>query len=194
MQAVYRELVISGSFALVKGFLLGFKCGSASDFIFFFHRKSGIRRDTLAELVKEVLDLDNYVHLCLEDGVVPKFKEAIEKAAPLVGLKIIKERLIKQGRFDFSFAINNREAAEKVKEVLAGLPEGVELVDYEPIEEIHDDSAAVGGYAPQHPYQLRGCGTIRGQFGGVIDLFLRAKRMPEGELMLLSELVLGFED
>ena len=70
MQEKFTELVVSGSFALVKGFLLGFKGGSETDFCYFFHRKSGIRRDTLVELLKEVLDLDNYVHLCLEDKVV----------------------------------------------------------------------------------------------------------------------------
>jgi hypothetical protein len=194
MQAKFSELVVSGSFALVKGFLLGFKGGSETDFSYFFHRKSGIRRDTLAELLKEVLDLDNYVHLCLEDRVVPDFKRAVAEAEPLVGIKIKNERPIKEARFDFSFIIKNREAAGKVKQVLAELPEGVELLDYEPVEETHDDKSAIGGYAPEVPYQLKGSGTVRGEFGGVIELFLTAKRMPEGQLVLLSDMVLGFED
>ena len=116
MEAKFSELVISGSFALVKGFLLGFRGGTGKDFDYFFHRKSGIRRDTLAELLKEVLDMDNYVHLCLEQAVVQDFKQAVAGAEPLVGVKIKKARPIKLGRFDFSFVINNREAAEKVKE------------------------------------------------------------------------------
>ena len=192
MQAKFSELVVSGSFALVKGFLLGFKGGSETDFSYFFHRKSGIRRDTLAELLKEVLDLDNYVHLCLEDRVVPDFKRAVAEAEPLVGIKIKNERPIKEARFDFSFIIKNREAAEKVKQVLAELPEGVELLDYEPVEETHGDKSAIGGYAPGSSYQFKGCGTARGEFGGVIELFLTAKRMPEGQLVLLSDMILGF--
>ena len=194
MQAKFTELVVSGSFALVKGFLLGFKGGSEADFDYFFHRKSGIRRDTLAELLKEVLDLDNYVHLCLEDTVVPAFKRAVAEAEPLVGIRIKNERPVKEARFDFSFVIKNREAAEKVKQVLAELPEGVELLDYEPVEETHDDKTGIGGYAPEFPYQFKGSGTVRGEFGGVIELFLTAKRMPEGQLVLLNDIALGFED
>jgi len=194
MQAKFSELVISGSFPLVKGFLLGFRGGTGRNFNYFFHRKSGIRRDTLAELLKEVLDMDNYVHLCLEEAVVQDFRQAVAQAEPLVGIKIKKERPIKLGRFDFSFKINNREAAEKVKEVLANLPQGVELQGYEPEETVHEDATTLGGYAPEHSYQLKGSGTITGEFGGVIELFLTAKRMPEGQLVLLSDLVLGFED
>ncbi len=194
MQAKFTELVVSGSFALVKGFLLGFKGGTGTDFSYFFHRKSGIRRDTLAELLKEVLDLDNYVHLCLDDKVVPDFKRAVAEAEPLVGIKIKNQRPITGARFDFSFSINNREAAEKVKEVLADLPEGLELLGYEPVEEIHEENAAIGGYAPQHTYRFKGNGTLLGDFGGVMEMFLRAKRMPEGQLVLLSDLILEFED
>ena len=84
MEKAYTELVIAGPFALVKGFLMGFRCGIETEFNYFFHRKCGIRRDTLAELVKEALDMDNYVHLCLENDVLDRFREAVEKAQPVV--------------------------------------------------------------------------------------------------------------
>jgi hypothetical protein len=192
MQEKFTELVVSGSFALVKGFLLGFKGGSRIDFDYFFHRKSGIRRDTLAELLKEVLDMDNYVHLCLEDKVVEDFRQAVEQAEPLVGIKIKNARPISQCMFNFSFVINNREAADRVKEVLSVLPEEVEVIGYQPEEDTHEDESSVGGYAPQHTYQFKGSGIVKGEFGGVMELYLKAKRMPEGQLVLLSDLVLGF--
>jgi hypothetical protein len=190
----YRELVVAGSFALVKGFLLGFRCGTGKEFSYFFHRKSGIRRDTLAELVKDVLELDNYVHLCLEEDIVESFKEAVAKAGPVVGIEIRNVRPIKEARFDFSFRINNREAADKIKDMLNNLPQGVKIEGYEPQELTHEKGGKViGGYAPFHAYGFKGSGVVRGDFGGVMELFLRVKRMPESELMLLGDIVLNFE-
>ena len=193
MEKAYTELVIAGPFALVKGFLMGFRYGSETEFGYFFHRKSGIRRDTLAELVKEALEMDNYVHLCLENDVLKRFRKAVGKTRPAIGLEIKNERLIKEAHFDFSFNISNREAAKNVKQILENLPPGVKLEGYEPQEETHPEGESkIGGYAPLHPYTFKGSGRISGDFGAVMELFLKAKRMPESGLVLLSEIALSF--
>lgn len=193
MEKAYTELIIAGPFALVKGFLMGFRCGSDREFSYFFHRKSGIRRDTLAELVKEALEMDNYVHLCLENDVLDMFRRAVEKTRASIGLEIKNERPIKEARFDFSFNISNRDAAENVKRILSGLGPDVKIEGYEPQEETHPEGESkIGGYAPLHPYTFKGCGRISGDFGAVMELFLKAKRMPESDLMLLSEITLDF--
>jgi len=196
MEKAYTELVIAGPFALVKGFLMGFRCGMGTEFGYFFHRKSGIRRDTLAELVKEVLDMDNYVHLCLENDVLDRFRKAVEKTRPLIGIEIKNERQIKQARFDFSFNISNIQAAERVKQILSNLPPEVKLEEYKPLEKTHpeEEKSKIGGYAPLHPYTFKGCGRVVGDFCAVMDLFLKAKRMPESDLVLLSEITLDFAD
>jgi hypothetical protein len=195
MEKAYTELVVAGPFALVKGFLMGFRCGMETEFNYFFHRKSGIRRDTLAELVKEALDMDNYVHLCLKNDVLDRFRNAVEKTRPLIGVEIKNERQIKQARFEFSFNISNRQAAGGVKQILSNLPQGVKLEEYEPQEETHPEGESkIGGYAPLHPYTFKGCGRVCGDFGAVMELFLKAKRMPESDLVLLSEITLDFAD
>jgi len=194
MQNSFTELVIAGSFACVKGFLLGFRCGSGKQFSYFFHRKHGIRRDTLAEMVKEVLELDNYVHLCLEDGIVQDFKQAVEKAKPVIGLEIERERRIKEAHFQFSFSIKNLESAKRVKEIFSSLPSGVNLEGYQPREEIlPEGGTSTGGYAPFHTYVFKGDGTVRGDFGGVMELFLKVKRSPDSDLVLLSDIMLDFD-
>jgi hypothetical protein len=194
MGKAYTELVIAGPFALVKGFLMGFRYGSETEFGYFFHRKSGIRRDTLAELVKEALEMDNYVHLCLENDVLERFRKAVGKTRPEIGLEIKNERLIKEAHFDFSFDISNSEAAKNVKQILENLPPSLILEGYEPHEEIHpeEEKSKIGGYAPLHPYTFKGSGRISGDFGAVMELFLKAKRMPESGLVLLSEIALSF--
>lgn len=193
MSKKFTELVIDGTFDLVKGFLLGFKCGTDTDFDYFFHQRSGIRRDTLAKLLKEVLALDNTVHLCLENAVLDRFRQAIDKSKHIVGLEIKKERPIKEAQFNFSFSISNREAAKRVKTILGGIPPDLALEEYEPREEEQKGkSSQTGGYAPLHAYTFKGNGTARGNFGSVMELFLKIKRMPENELVLVGDIILGF--
>ena len=196
MSSAYSELVISGPFALVKGFLLGYRSGSGIDFGYFFHRKAGIRRDTLAELVKEALDLDNFVHLCLERTAVEGFKKAVKNGGGTVGIQVTKERKIKAARFDFSFNVNNRELADEVKKDLDHLPEGVHLEDYEPEErrEKSREEETTAGYAPLHKYTFRGHGTVAGDFDGVMKLYVKTRRGPDREAILAGDISLDFED
>ena len=193
MSKDFTELVIDGNFDLVKGFLLGFKCGTDSEFEYFFHHKSGIRRDPLAGLIKGVLSLDTAAHLCLESAALDQFRKAVEKSRPIIGLEIEKEQPIKEAYFNFSFSISNREAAGRLKAILGAIPPDLTLEEYEPREEEHGGkSSRTGGYAPLHAYTFKGDGTARGNFGAVMELFLKIKRMPESELVLVSEIVLGF--
>lgn len=197
MSTRFKELVISGPFGLVKGFLLGYRAGSGGDFRYFFHRKSGIRRDTLAELVKEVLEVENYVHVCLEESAVKGFQGAVEVYRESLGLEVSQVRAIKGASFGFSFNLNNRGLAEQVKKALDALPDGVHLKDYAPEEKGSSKDKtdeATGGYAPLHEYTFRGQGVAEGDFDGVMDLFLRARRMPQSNVLLLGEMSLEFEN
>jgi len=189
----FSELVIAGPFELVKGFLIGFRCGAGEEFGYFFHHKSGIRRDTLSETLKGIFAIEYHVHLCLEDSVLERFQQAVEKAGSQIGLKIVNAKPIKAARFDFSFTINNRKAAQNVRKLLDHPAEGVSLEDYRPLEEEHaEHEKVVGGYAPLHPYSFKGSGTAHGGFGPVMELFLAVHRIPESELVLTGEIALEF--
>lgn len=196
MSALYRELVISGSFALVKGFLRGYRHGAGLEFGYFFHGRSGIRRETLAELLKEALELDSYVHVCMQGDAVEGFKRAVREAGSAVGIQVKEERAITGARFDFSFSINNRQAAADVKAVLSDLPPGVRLDGYEPVEreESVAESGSTAGYAPLHEYTFRGHGRVVGDFPGVMELYLKAKRLPGQEVLLMGEMRLEFKE
>ena len=84
----FSEIVIEGHFGLVKGFLMGFLYGGEKEFSYFFHRKSGIRRETFKDLLKELFEFENYVHLCIENSKVSKFNKAIEKSHDKIGLQV----------------------------------------------------------------------------------------------------------
>ncbi|MCE5269703.1 hypothetical protein LLH00_00280 [bacterium] len=195
MSTRFKELVISGPFGLVKGFLLGYRAGCGGSFGYFFHRKSGIRRDTLAELVKEALEVENYVHVCLEESAVEGFGRALAACRDCLGLEVSQVRDITGAHFGFSFNLNNRELADQVKKVFSAVPEGVSLEGYAPEEKDSQYMAHHGGtvgYAPLHDYTFTGQGVAAGDFSGVMDLFLRARRMPQSSILLLGEMSLEF--
>ena len=189
----FTELVIAGSFDLVKGFLIGFRCGTGEEFSYFFHNRSGIRRDTLGEALKDILAIEYHVHLCMEDTVLERFKKAVAATSPQIGLKIVAEKPIWSARFDFSFSINNRETADNVKKLFAGIPKTVALENYQPGEEdFAEHEKAVGGYAPLHRYTFKGSGSAHGEFGSVMELYLAAHRIPGKDLVLTGDIMLEF--
>ena len=105
----FSELVIEGPFGLVKGFLMGFIYGSGKEYNYFFHRKEGIRRETFKEILKELFEYENYVHVCLENEAVAKFSEAIDYAHEKIGLSV------KSAYFSFSYELFNEELSGLAK-------------------------------------------------------------------------------
>ena len=49
-----------------------------------------------------------------------------------------------------------------------------------------------GGYAPLHEFTSRGKGIVEGEFGGVIELFLKIKRSDLSESIICSDIDLIF--
>ncbi len=195
MKETYTELIIKAPFFLVKGLLLGFMYGRGEEFNFFFHRKTGIRRETVGELVRELLVLDTHTYLCLPDDVVNDFVKVVEKAEAMVKCKVVGRRAIRGAEFSFSFEFLTQSAAREGKKLLKNLPEGVELLDFKPEEKKHKNEVGeIGGYAPIHPYVYRGHGIIKGDFGGVIDVYLKMKRSKISDFFLCSNVRLIFDE
>ncbi len=194
MKKTFSELVIKGNFTLVKGFLMGLICGIAPDTAYFFYRKKGtIRRDTLLGLMKEFLEVEDYVYLCLEDSVIEDFGKAVELAKPKIGISIKEIKKIKSAEFSFSFEIFNEELANKCKEVFSHPPESIQFVDFKPEEKIDRDAPSVGYSSEMHPYSYKGKGTARGDFSDVVELFLKCKRSKCSQFIECEEVILNFE-
>ena len=49
-----------------------------------------------------------------------------------------------------------------------------------------------GGYAPLHEFSARGKGVVEGEFGAVIELFLKIKRSDLSESIICSDVDLIF--
>ena len=192
MSTTFTEIVVEGRFLMVKGFMLGFLGCQKPDGKFFFHQKENIRRETFGEFLKDLFELDNYVHFCLEDDLLEPFKKALTLYTKATGYKIKSERPVKGAEFSFAAEVYNRDLGDQLKNILNHLPEGVELKDYVPSEEINDDAKGFEAYAPLHAYIFRAKGIVTGDFDGIMKTYLDLKRGDLANFVILSQVKLHF--
>ncbi len=192
MSTKFSELVVEGPFTMVKGLLLGFLGCHKPEGKYFFHRKENIRRDTLKEFLKELFELENYVHFCLEDDLVEPFKEAAKLYTEKTGYKIKSLKPIKGGEFSFAAEFFDRKLADEFRKILENLPEGVKLERYFPLEQINEDGKGIEAYAPLHAYIFRAKGSIGGDFDGVMETYLKIKKSDFRDFVILTPIQLRF--
>jgi|GEM_PF-477208 hypothetical protein len=194
MPRTFYELVIEGPFTLVKGFVLGFLSREEPLPRYFFHRKEGIRRETLREVLAEVLPLENFVYICLEERVVSEFEKAVKRVEPILELRVRSRRKILGAEFRFSFEVYNEELADEIKRILQARPRTAELMDFREHEEVNDETKGLAGYTPTHRYRYSGSGKVTGDFEGVIDFYLLCKRCTASEFIQAEEVRLKLEE
>jgi len=194
MRATYYELIIRSPFLLVKGFLMGYMHGRDESFKYFFHRKAGIRRETLGEILKEYLTMDNYTHLCLPENVVDNFITALKRAEPTIGSTVERKRRIAGAEFTFSFDLYNENQINQCKTLFENIPGGVELINFHPLERRDVKLKGIKEYAPMHPFTYQGQGTAQGDFESVVDFYLRIKRSEMADFILCSEIRLRYAE
>jgi len=193
MNQPFYEIVIEGPFMLVKGFVVGFLAGVKPDGEYFFHRKAGIRRETLKGFLREFFELDNHVHLCLEPDLIERFKKAAELYKTKTGMKIESIKPIKSASFTFAYEFFNEDLANKARDMLTKLPKNVELKDYFPFVEKDIEARGVEAYAPLHDFTSRAKGKIEGDFEGVMKVYLDIKRSEFSESVMCDDVLLELE-
>ena len=193
MSKKYSEIVIEGGFMLAKGFLLGFLSTAKPGSRYFFHRKHGIRRETFKELLKELFELDNFAHVCLETELVDNFKEASKLYTEITGNTIKAVKPIKSASFTFAYEFFNEERANVAKGIFKTLPNSVEVLDFYPYEEIDKEGHGVEAYAPLHEFTSRARGKLNGDFEGIMDTYLKIKKSALSESIICGEVLLEFE-
>jgi hypothetical protein len=196
MRAPFTELVIEGPFLLVKGFLLGFRSCSEPRPAYFFHRKAGIRRQTLRDLLSDWLELETLVHLCLEDAAVDRFLAALQSARGTVDLRLRSRRRIMGARFSFSYEVYNRELAAECRSLLEHPPEGVQVSGGQAAETaIAGAPAELSlGYAPEPLWALKGKGEVQGEFAGIAEFYRSCRQSSLAPFLLCGEIELRLAD
>ncbi len=171
MVKTFSELVIEGPFLLVKGFLMGYKYSCNPNMDYFFHRKAGIKRETLKDVLQEYFELDSYTHVCLENAVIERFAETIKASEDSIKLKIKSRKLIVSASFTFHFEVFNREKADEIRKLINSIPSTLHLENFKEDEYTENEGRGIEMYAPLHDYSYSGRGHIRGEFSDLIGLY-----------------------
>lgn len=195
MSTSFSELVMRGSFSLVKGFVAGFVGSHAPTAKYFFYRQSGvIRHDSLSGLLKEFLEMEQQVYLCLEDSQIDAFSKVVEWAEPKIGIAIIEKRRIRSAALEFSFELFNKELAKQCRSIFLNAPPDVEFLSFQPVEVFDEKAPGIAFTSRVQTYRYEGSGTARGSFEGITELFLKCKRSPCADFIKCEHITLDFQE
>lgn len=188
MSTQFSEVVINAPFLLVKGFLMGYIQGSKKDFEYFFHRKHGIKRESMGELMRELFHVECHTHICLPNEIVPEFQASLHNVEHKICADIESVKEIKSASFSFSFHNYNEGQTGLFKELFKAVPADVELLNYNPMELRGEVLIGVSEYGHINQYVYEGNGTVSGDFQGVMDYYLKIKRHTLVDSILCGEI------
>ena len=169
---------------------MGYMQGSHKDFEYFFHRKHGIKRENMGELMRELFHVECHTHICLPNEIVPDFQSALHNVEHKVCADVESVKPIKSAFFTFSFHNYNEGQTGIYKELFRAVPEGVELENYNPIELRGETLMGLSDYGSINQYVYEGNGTVTGDFQGVMDYYMKIKRHTLADSILVGEIKL----
>ncbi|MGB4549457.1 MAG: hypothetical protein WBI10_11115 [Syntrophales bacterium] len=190
MTETYYEVVVEGSFDLIKGFVLGFLQGRRIEGEAVFSAERHIRRsEGVIQLLRQLTRRGNKSSIIIGRGVGRLLREALERIGDDLDLKVLSVREIKSAHFDFEFRTYAKKAGESLEETFRKLPPGVTLEGFDLKEDVHPEAKGVEAYAPLHHYEIRGKGRVAGDAKAVIDFY---DRIEHNELIKLGDIRLEF--
>ncbi len=190
MTARYYEVVVEGSFDLIKGFVLGFLQGRGIEGEAVFSAERHVRQsEGIGQLLRQLTRRGNKSSIIIGEGVGRLLREALERTGDELDLKVLSVREIKSAHFDFKFRTYAKAAGEDLKETFTNLPAGVAVEGLDLKEEVRPEAKGVEAYAPLHHYEIRGKGRVTGDAKAVIDFY---DRIEHNELIELGEIELDF--
>jgi hypothetical protein len=192
MQKKWYEIVIEGSFDLIKGFIIGFFEGKNITGAIIFEREHHIKReDGLEQLLRMIHAEKDRVHILMSEKTFQMLDQALDNRKYEVPLKVISKKEIARAHFNFTYAAYAKRFGDELKNLFDKLPEGFQLEGYQPeeIERATKDSTA--GYAPLHKYEISAKGRVSGPAKGVIDFY---DRLEHNALIKLEEIEMEFQE
>jgi hypothetical protein len=190
MTKKYYEVVIEGSFDLIKGFVLGFLQGKGIEGEAVFSAERHIKQsEGIGQLLRQLTRRGDKSSIIIGEGVGRLLQEALARIGDDLDLEVLSVREIKAAHFDFDFRTYAKKAGEGLKEIFQNLPAGVTLEGFELQEDVRPEAKGVEAYAPLHHYEIRGKGRVTGDAKAVIDFY---DRIEHNELIELDEIRLEF--
>jgi hypothetical protein len=174
MPKKWYEIVIEGSFDLIKGFIIGFFEGRKISGAIIFEREHHVKREgEIEHLLRAIHVEEDRVHLIMGKRTFRILDQALNKRKHEIPLKVVSEKEIVRAHFNFTYAAYAKRFGNELKELFSNLPEGVRLEGYEPEEIERETKDSTAGYAPLHKYEIKAMGRVTGPAKGVIDFYDR---------------------
>jgi hypothetical protein len=191
MQKKWYEVVIQGSFDLIKGVIIGFFEGRKITGAIIFEREHHVKReDGLEHLLRAIHVEEDRVHIVMSERTFRILDQALNNRKHEIPLKVVSEKEIVRAHFNFTYAAYAKRFGEELKNLFGKLPEGVRLEGYQPEEIERETKDSTAGYAPLHKYEIKAKGRVSGPAKGVIDFY---DRLEHNELIELEEIELEFQ-
>lgn len=173
MTKVYFEVIVEGSFDLIKGFVLGYIEGSGIQGEAIFGEEHHVENESkFGQLLRVLHVKGEQVHLIVGAGLHNLLREAVSKRVDELKVKILSVREITDAYFDFSYKAFNRELGQNLKDKFGNLPEDLTMEPgYNPEEKIIPEAKGVEAYAPLHEYELKAKGRIHGPVKAAINFY-----------------------
>jgi hypothetical protein len=190
MRKKWYEIVIQGSFDLIRGFIIGFLEGRKIEGAIIFEREHHVKREgKLEQLLRAIHIEQDRVHLIIDEAIYRLLREALTHRKHMIDLKVVSEREIINAHFSFTYAAYAKRFGDELKNLFGKLPEGVHLEGYEPEEIERREQDSTAGYAPLHNYEIRAKGRVSGPAKEVIDFY---DKIEHNDWIKLEEIELGF--
>jgi len=172
MRKKWYEIVIEGSFDLIKGFIIGFFEGRKVTGAIIFEREHHVKREKeLEHLLRAIHIEEDRVHLIIDEAIYRLLCEALINRKHMIKLKVVSEREIIKAHFNFTYAAYAKRFGDELKNLFSNLPAGVQLEGYKPEEIERQIKEGTVGYAPLHKYEIRAKGRVSGPAHEVIDFY-----------------------
>jgi hypothetical protein len=190
MTGKYYEVILEGSYELIKGFVLGYFEGKGIEGEAIFEQEYHIRGEGRLEQLMRMLNVKgNEIRVIIGEGFGLMLREAIERRKADLNLKVRSLRLVKGARFNFRYKTFSKEFGEKLKATFADLPPGLQIRGYKPKEVVRSEGKGVEAYAPLHDYEIKAIGEVHGPAREVVSFY---DRIEHNELIELEEIQLEF--
>jgi len=193
MTKSYYEVILKGSFDLIKGFVLGYLEGKGIKGEAIFGQEHHVENESKFGQLMRLIGVKGDETRCIVGaGIHNLLKEAISNRQDELDIKILSVRGITDAHFDFTYKAFAKEFGDKLKELFGNLPEGLEIEpDYKPKETITPEAKGIETYAPLHDYEIEANGRIHGPIKAVIDFY---GEVEHNALVELGDIKLEFKD
>ena len=192
MQKKWYEVVIEGSFDLIKGFIIGFFEGRNITGAIVFEREHHIKyEDGLEQLLRMIHIEEDQAHILMNEETFQMLDQALDNRKYETHLKIVSKKEIVRAHFNFTYEAYAKRFGDELKDLFNNLPEEIQLEGYQPEEIERDTEDSTAGYAPLHKYEIKAEGRVSGPTKSVIDFYDKLER---NELIDLEEIEMEFQE